>query len=87
MESPYSTSTIVKDAETRDNSKPSGRSTEFTAFFRLPYGSKYMCTSSFVADPNNHTPPEKIGAAVQYDIINFEPYKKFQKFFDMMYMF
>jgi hypothetical protein len=46
-----------------------------------------MCTSSFVADPNNHTPPEKIGAAVQYDIINFEPYKKFQKFFDMMYMF
>ena len=30
---------------------------------------------------------QKIGDAVQYDIINFEPYKKFQKFFDMMYMF
>ena len=56
IESPHFTSAIVKDVETTDISKPSVRS-EFTAFFRLPDGNKYTCTSSIVDDTNNPTPP------------------------------
>jgi hypothetical protein len=59
IEPPHYTSVIDKDFETTDIPKPSACS-EFTASFRLPYGSKYTCTSSIVADP---TPPKKTDVA------------------------
>jgi hypothetical protein len=74
IESPHSTFAIVNYVETTDILKLSARS-EFTAYCRLPDGSKYTCTSSIVAKPTNPTPPEKTDAAIQGDIIDFQQFQ------------